>query len=80
MGREAMTALAQSISIDYSGAATPTAGKRSKTEWLWRVALAAGKPVFTLNNADNAHLVELCAKPIREDDTEHLRTGVSGRR
>ena len=47
-----------------------------KTEWLWRVALAAGKPVFTLDNADNAHLIELCAKPIRENDTEHLRTGV----
>ncbi len=40
-----MTALAQSICTDYSEAEMPTAGKGSMTECLWRVALAAGKPV-----------------------------------
>ncbi len=71
-----MTALAQAISIDYSGTETSTVGKGKNTEWLWRIALAAGKPIFTLDIADNAHLIEICAKPIRENNTKHLLTGI----
>ncbi len=41
------------------------AGIGSKTEGLCRDALAQGKPVFTLDSPDNAHLVELGAAPVR---------------
>ena len=48
------------------------AGKGSKTERLCKEALARGKPVFTLDSPDNAHLVELGAAPIRADDPRPL--------
>ena len=44
----------------------------SKTEELCKDALAAGKPVFALASADNAHLVELGAIPIPADNPETL--------
>lgn len=40
------------------------AGKGSKTEKLCRDALAGGKPVFTLDSPDNAHLVDDGAVPL----------------
>ena len=43
-----------------------------KTERLCRAALAQGKPVFTLDSADNAHLVELGAGPVPSDDVTLL--------
>ena len=44
------------------------AGKGSKIEELCREALARGKPAFTLDSPDNAHLVEIGAVPVRADD------------
>ena len=44
----------------------------SKTEGLCKDALAAGKPVFALDSADNAHLAELGAIPIPADNPETL--------
>ena len=37
-----------------------------KTERLCKSALARGKPVFTLDSGDNAHLVGLGARPVRD--------------
>lgn len=54
------------------------AGKGSKTERLCRGALAQGKPVFTLDSPNNAHLVELGAAPVRADDPRPLLTEVTG--
>ena len=44
----------------------------SKTEDLCEAALARGKPVFALDSADNAHLVERGATPISADHPETL--------
>ena len=44
----------------------------SKTEGLCKDALAAGKPVFALDSAGNAHLVELGAISIPVDNPETL--------
>ena len=41
------------------------AERGGKTEGLCRDALARGKPVFTLDSADNAHLIDLGAVPVR---------------
>ncbi|MDE2905554.1 MAG: hypothetical protein OXQ28_05655, partial [Acidobacteriota bacterium] len=50
-----------------------------KTERLCRDALAAGKPVFTLDSSDNAHLVERGAVPVAADDPAAcLSDGVGG--
>ena len=54
------------------------AGKGSKTERLCRGALAQGKPVFTLESPDNAHLVELGAAPVRADDPRNLLAEAAG--
>ncbi len=54
------------------------AGKGSKTEGLCRDALAQGKPVFTLDNPDNAHLVEHGAVPVRADDPRPLLAEATG--
>ena len=51
------------------------AEKGSKTEQLCKDALAKGKPVFTLDSPDNAHLVELGAVPIPAEDPKPLTTG-----
>lgn len=48
------------------------AGKGSKTEGLCRDALAQGKPVYTLDSPDNAHLIKLGAVPVRADDPTPL--------
>ncbi len=48
------------------------AEKGSKTEGLCRDALASGKPVFTLDSPDNAHLVEIGAMPVRAEDPAPL--------
>ena len=45
----------------------------SKTEGLCKAALAQGKPVFALDSADNAHLVERGAIPISADHPETLK-------
>jgi len=34
--------------------------------------LAQGKPVFTLDNPENAHIVKLCAVPVHADDPQPL--------
>ena len=44
------------------------AEKGSKTEQLCKDALANGKPVFTLDSPDNAHLIELGVTPIAPED------------
>ena len=44
------------------------AERGGKTEALCRDALAQGKPVFTLDSPDNAHLMELGAAPIEAED------------
>ena len=44
------------------------AERGGKTEALCRDALAQGKPVFTLDSPDNAHLMELGAAPIAAED------------
>ena len=50
-----------------------------KTERLCRDALAGGKPVFTLESSDNAHLVALGAAPLAADDPAAcLDDGVGG--
>lgn len=48
------------------------AGKGSKTEEICRDALASGKPVFTLDSPDNAHLVALGAVPVQADNPTAL--------
>jgi predicted Rossmann fold nucleotide-binding protein DprA/Smf involved in DNA uptake len=48
------------------------AERGGKTERLCRDALDCGKPVFTLDSPDNAHLVELGAVPVRADDPAPL--------
>ena len=47
------------------------AEKGSKTEQLCKDALASGKPVFTLDSPDNAHLVELGVIPIPAEVPTH---------
>ena len=39
-----------------------------KTEQLCKAALASGKPVFTLDSPDNAHLIELGLVPVPDED------------
>lgn len=63
---EYVAALADSILIAH-------AGKGSKTEGLCRDALASGKPVFTLDSPDNAHLVALGAVPVQADNPRALK-------
>ncbi len=46
----------------------PHAEPGGKTERLCRDALARGNPVFTLDSADNAHLVVLGAAPMSAND------------
>ena len=48
------------------------AEKGSKTEKLCKDALAHGKPVFTLDSLDNAHLLQLGAIPIPANDPTPL--------
>ena len=43
------------------------AEKGGKTEKLCKDALAQGKPVFALDSADNAHLLECGAVPIQAE-------------
>ena len=50
------------------------AEKGGKTEELCRNALAKGKPVFTLDSADNVHLLEHGAVPISASNSESLTT------
>ena len=50
------------------------AGKGSKTESLCRDLLAQGKPVFTLDSPDNAHLIEFGATPVLADDPRPFLT------
>jgi len=45
----------------------------SKTEAMCRDALAWGKPVFTLDSPDNAHLRALGATPVRVEDAAQLQ-------
>ena len=49
-----------------------------KTERLCRDALAGGKPVFTLESPDNAHLVALGAAPVSANDPAPLLAGGNG--
>ena len=51
------------------------AEKGSKTEQLCKDALANGKPVFTLDSPDNAHLVGLGVIPIAAEDPTQITTG-----
>ena len=51
------------------------AEKGSKTEQLCKGALANGKPVFTLDSPDNAHLVEFGVVPIAAEDPKPITTG-----
>ena len=46
--------------------------KGSKTEGICKCALTSGKPVFTLDSPDNAHLVEIGAVPVRAEDPAPL--------
>lgn len=46
-----------------------------KTEALCREAIGDGKPVFALASSDNAHLVELGARPVDADDPVGLIRG-----
>jgi predicted Rossmann fold nucleotide-binding protein DprA/Smf involved in DNA uptake len=48
------------------------AERGGKTEELCRDALARGKPVFTLDSPDNAHLIDLGAVPVRADNLSVL--------
>ena len=50
------------------------AEKGGKIEELCRDALAKGKPVFTLDSLDNAHLVEHGAVPLSASDSASLVT------
>ena len=50
------------------------AEKGGKIEALCKHALASGKPVFTLESADNAHLMELGARPVSADNPACLVT------
>ena len=50
------------------------AEKGGKTEKLCRDALTQGKSVFTLDSADNAHLIELGAVPVSADDLPFEKT------
>ena len=50
------------------------AEQSGKTEKLCKEALAQGKPVFALDSADNAHLLELGAVPVRSDNPMSLLT------
>ena len=43
-----------------------------KIEALCKNVLASGKPVFTLESADNAHLMELGARPVSVDNLTSL--------
>jgi predicted Rossmann fold nucleotide-binding protein DprA/Smf involved in DNA uptake len=49
------------------------AASGSKTEALCRDARAWGKPVFTLDSPDNAHLRALGATPVRVEDAAQLQ-------
>ena len=49
-----------------------------KTERLCRDVLALGKPVFTLESPDNAHLVALGAVPVSANDPAPLLVGGAG--
>ena len=49
-----------------------------KTERLCRHALALGKPVFTLDSPDNAHLAALGAAPVSANDPAPLLVGGNG--
>ena len=51
------------------------AERGGKTEQLCKDALASGKPVFTLDSPDNAHLVELGVIPIAAEDPTPITTG-----
>ncbi len=48
------------------------AEKGGKTETLCKNALSGAKPVFTLASADNAHLLELGARPVSADNHTSL--------
>ena len=48
------------------------AEKGGKTEGLCKGALAQGKPVFVLDSADNAHLIEVGTTPIAAEDPMSL--------
>ena len=51
------------------------AEKGGKTEQLCKDALASGKPVFTLDSPDNAHLGGLGVIPIPAEDPTPITTG-----
>ena len=51
------------------------AEKGGKTEKLCKDTLAQGKPVFTLDSPDNAHLVELGVLPVRAENLAPLVAG-----
>ncbi|MDE0077353.1 MAG: hypothetical protein OXO50_07535 [Caldilineaceae bacterium] len=48
------------------------AAQGGKTEALYRQALVAAKPVYTLPSLHNAHLITLGAQPIPPDDPSAL--------
>lgn len=48
------------------------AERGGKTEALCKNTLARGKPVFVLDSADNAHLIEVGATPIAAEDSMSL--------
>ena len=50
----------------------PHAEPGGSTERLCRRALADNKPVFTLDSAENTHLLELGATPVPADDLTPL--------
>ena len=52
------------------------AEKGGKTETLCRDALAQGKQVFALDSPDNAHLIELGARPVAAEDSTALPAGL----
>ena len=52
------------------------AEKGGKTEQLCKDALASGKPVFTLDSLDNAHLVELGVVPIAAENPSSITIGL----
>ena len=60
-----VAALADSILIAH-------AEKGGKTEALCREALSRGRPVFTLASEDNAHVVELGARPVDAENPVDL--------
>ena len=51
------------------------AERGGKTEKLCKDTLAQGKPVFTLDSPDNAHLLELGVVPIRKENLAPLVAG-----